>query len=315
MQTLEWMGLVTALEPLAHNGGQILGTTSMVRRQAVVVDGRREEIPVISGNSLRGKLRRIGMRHFCRALGYGVDTETGEVRGLSREAYYFLFSGGSLTKDSAKALDLAAEDDLRRLIPLVSLLGGTNGSRPMHGKLQVGALIPVCRETAALLPAPYVEEAQRLSYTALLDEHMHTRRDDLHEAQYVHRLVAAPSSVLGLLADARPTREPSTPTQMLYHTETLAAGATFAWRITLVDVTDVERDAWLTTMAEWARLPTVGAKAAVGFGRVRVQFDHWLTIDSHITAGREVAVQAGQAYHEHLQQHGDAIRDMLARVA
>ena len=58
---------MTALSSITHNGGQSYGITSMLRRERFVqTDGSVEEVPVISGNGIRGMLRDKGMYHMCR---------------------------------------------------------------------------------------------------------------------------------------------------------------------------------------------------------------------------------------------------------
>ena len=79
MKTLIFEGTVTALTSISHIG-ETRGINSMLRREKIVgADHEVEEIPIISGNSVRGMLRDRGMLHMCRALGYGVNDETGEV--------------------------------------------------------------------------------------------------------------------------------------------------------------------------------------------------------------------------------------------
>ena len=82
---------MTALSSISHNGGQSFGINSKLRREGFVQpDGSVEDVPVLSGNGLRGLLRDRGMLHMCRALGYGVNDTTGKVSGLSLAAFYFL---------------------------------------------------------------------------------------------------------------------------------------------------------------------------------------------------------------------------------
>ena len=109
MKTYLLEGKMTALTSVSHIGNSY-GINSKLRREKFVTsDGSIEEIPIISGNSLRGILRDRGMVHMLKMLGYGVNEETGEVCGLSLAAFYFLLSGGALTSDSSRGLDI---DDL-----------------------------------------------------------------------------------------------------------------------------------------------------------------------------------------------------------
>ena len=147
---------MTALTSISHIG-ESYGINAKLRREKVVQpDGSVEEVPIISGNSLRGILRDRGMLHMLRCLGYGVDEETGKVRGLSLAAFYFLFSGGALTKVSGRGLDVDQARCWRDLIPLVAIFGGAMGNQIMPGKVNVGKAIPICRETAHLIPERFL---------------------------------------------------------------------------------------------------------------------------------------------------------------
>ena len=55
-------------------------------------------VPVISGNSIRGILRRIVMRDFCNRVG---------VKKLKKDIYHQLFTGGSIN-DSTEFEDIAS---------------------------------------------------------------------------------------------------------------------------------------------------------------------------------------------------------------
>jgi len=102
------------------------------------------------------------------------------------------------------------------------------------------------------------------------------------------------------------------PQQMMYYTETFAAGTPFYWKLTLEDVNNVEYDAFMTCLAEFSKLPYVGGKSAVGLGEVAIRFDKWLEIDSRLAAaGTEVSRPVGCAYRDHLQARGEEIRKAL----
>ena len=178
MKTIEFSGIVTALSSVFHGGGQSFGINSKLRREKFVQpDGSVEEVPVISGNGVRGLLRDLGMAHMCHALGYGEVGKDGRPDGLSLPAFYFMFSGGSLTKVSGRGLDIDRARELRELIPLVGVFGGAMGNQIMPGKLKVDKMIPICKETAHLLPETTVPESPE-SIWEYLQEEMYTRKDD-----------------------------------------------------------------------------------------------------------------------------------------
>ena len=320
MKTYTFEGRMTALSSISHNGGQSFGVNSKLRREKFVQpNGSVEEIPTVSGNGLRGMLRDRGMLHMCRALGYGVNDATGAVTGLSLPAFYFLFSGGSLTSaGGAKGLDVDEARKVRALIPLVGIFGGAMGNQILPGKAKIGKAIPICAETLHLLPEAFrVPGAQ--SIWDYLQEEMYTRKDD-EKNEGLRGVIAAP--VRGLIDAARaekakrPANEIQTDTgqrqQMMYYVETLAAGTAFYWRITLDDVTEVEFEAFLTTLVEFSRLPYIGGKSNIGMGEVAIKFDNWVSIDSRLKSeSKEVALPAGSGYAKHLSDQGQAIRELL----
>lgn len=325
MKTYLFQGRVTALSSISHNGGQSFGISSKLRREKFVQpDGTVEEIPVVSGNAMRGLLRDRAMLHMCKLLDYGVDEENGQVRGLTLAAFHFLFSGGALTSEGGKAINLERARELRKLIPLVGVFGGAIGNMILPGKLKMGKLIPICAETVHLLPTEY-NPPQSVTIWDYLQEEMYTRKDDAKNEHYRPLLTASArpeltdqsdeqDALIPNPADDPPGRDEHKQ-QMMYYVETFAAGSLFYWRITLDDVSDIEFEAFLCGLAQFSRLPYIGGKSNVGLGEISVNFDKWLSIDSRLAPqGQEVSVPLGQLYQQHLEQHGDTIRAELGKM-
>lgn len=322
MKTLNFEGTVTALSSISHIG-ESFGINAKLRREKIIqVDCTVEEVPIISGNSIRGILRDRGMLHMLRHLGYGVNEETGEVQGLSLAAFYFLFSGGALTSTGQRGLDIDEARRWRRLIPLVALFGGAMGNQIMPGKAKIGKLMPICLETAHIIPERFVNGNGLQSVWDMCQEEPYTRRDD-EKSENLRELIA-PETRLLLEAESAakraragtPEEKPETETgqkqQMRYYVETLAAGTRFFWEITLDDVSDLEFEAFCVTLAEFGRFPYLGGKSGVGHGKVSIHFDKWLEIDTRAApTGREVGVPLGNAYKQHLKQNVEAIRSLL----
>lgn len=323
MKTIEFSGIVTALSSVSHGGGQSFGINAKLRREKFVQpDGTVEEIPIISGNGMRGLLRDLGMAHMCRNLGYGEPGNDGRPVGLSLAAFYFLFSGGALTKTGDRGLDIDRARELRELIPLVGVFGGAMGNQIMPGKLKVDKLIPICAETVHLLPVDVVPDAPQ-SIWEYLQEEMYTRKDD-EKNEHLRQLVDGRVREL-IEAEAAAKRNASElpviqdntgqNQQMMYYVETLAAGTQFYWSLVLDDVTDIEFDAFATCLVEFSKRPHIGAKSNVGLGKVAVKFDRWHAIDSRIAAtGSEVDAPIGSRYHDHLTQRAADIRAALAEI-
>lgn len=320
MKTYLFQGVMTALTSVSHIG-ETYGVQAKLRREKIVTsDGEVEEIPIISGNSLRGILRDRGMLHMLRCLGYGVNEETGEVQGLSLAAFYFLFSGGALTKAGGRGIDIDEARRWRELIPLVALFGGAMGNQIMPGKCKIGKVTPICAETAHLLPERFVN-GRMLSIWEIVQEEAYTRRDDEKDENL--RPLIAPQ-VRGLLeAEAREKRAKSgTPLdvagetgqkqQMRYFVETLAAGTEFFWELSLDDVSPCEFDAMAITLAEFAKAPYIGGKSGVGLGKVSIRFDKWIELNPRLRPeGREIDVPLGHKYMQHLERRRDEIKELI----
>lgn len=322
MKTYEYSGTLLALSSISHNGGQSFGINSKLRREKFVQpDGSVEEIPVLSGNGLRGMLRDRGMLHMCRALGYGVQSESGAVSGLSLGAFHFLFSGGSLS-GGGKSINEEEARRLRALIPLASVFGGAvaGSGRILNGKLKMGKAIPICRETQHLLPARFQSDSAR-SIWDYTQEEMYTRKDDEKSEKLRETIAPGVRLQIDQARDAkekRPANEVQEDTgshqQMRYYVETLAAGTPLYWRITLEDVTDLEWEAFMAAMVEFSRLPYVGGKSNVGLGEVAIKFDRWLEIDSRVVESKEIAAPAGALYAAHLTERAQDIRQFLGAM-
>jgi RAMP superfamily len=317
--TYELSGVMTALSSILHSSpGQTFGTVTMFRREKICLpDDRVEEIPIVSGNSLRGRLRDLGMAYCCRVLGYGQarTNEAGEVQrieGLTMPAFYLLFSGGSLTSgEGAKALDLRYVQRLQSLIPLLGVFGGAVGNHGQHGKLIVDKAYPICAETAHLLPDAYRGTE---SVWGLLQRETYTRTDDAKNTIY-HPLLSGETQQKLLAGVRAKDLADAGPQQMLYEVETLCAGTRFYWRVLLKDVTEVEFEAFLSALIQFSKQPYIGGRSAVGHGHVAFACDQWRRIDHRLAPeGAAIDVPIGARYHQHLAQHRDEIRELLASM-
>jgi CRISPR type IV-associated protein Csf2 len=312
---------MTALTSVSHIG-DMYGINAKLRREKIITaNGDVEEIPIISGNSLRGILRDRGMWHMLRLLGYGINEENEETKGLSLSAFYFLFSGGALTKVSGRGIDIDEARRWRRAIPLVALFGGAMGNQIMSGKVKIGKAIPICEETAHLLPSRFINGHKNISIWEMVQEEAYTRRDD-EKNENLRQLITPQIRELletkakeqrkksGTSKDV--VRETGQKQQMKYYVETLSAGTEFFWEITLDDVTQIELDAMAITLAEFSRYPYIGGKSGIGLGKVSVKFDKWIELNPRLTpAGQEIDLPLGQHYIQHLEKNANEIRELL----
>lgn len=143
---VEWQGVLTNQTPLIH-GGESLGTVQYLKRSRFFsADGTLMDIPVISGNAIRGALRDFSASKFHAFLGQPK---------LTLAQSHLLWAGGSISK--ARRLPLSGERlrTLRNAIPHIGLFGGSAAGRVISGALTVHTALPLCKELQHLLPADF----------------------------------------------------------------------------------------------------------------------------------------------------------------
>ena len=142
MRSYRWDGHATALSSISH-GGETLGTVTYLRREAFLSPTGRVDVPVISGNAVRGVLRDTAAHLLWEALGSPK---------LPVPVMHALWAGGALVKAKSQPLTGQRLADLRRMVPHVGVFGAAGGGRILDGALTVGKLVPVCAQTAHVLP-------------------------------------------------------------------------------------------------------------------------------------------------------------------
>lgn len=267
--------VITVTSPLAH-ADEHLETMQRFRREPYLLNNEVLEIPVYSGNAIRGMLRRAAAHHVCDIIGAGE-------RSLPVESFYLLFSGGYLTGgDHAERVD--EHRRTRQLLPHLGLLGYSHGTRIAHGLIDVWRGEPVCVELAST-PGhhdhPAYQDTDAPSVFDLLTEVSYTRRDDRADQ----------------LAGEK------SPVQMRYSHEALIPGTQLIHGATLRTsdelITGALADA-VQTCTEWR---TLGGRAAIGHGRYTWTWER--------TIAQEMSELAA-AYRDHLAAHRDEIREFLA---
>ncbi|HEX7050917.1 MAG TPA: hypothetical protein VF188_11985 [Longimicrobiales bacterium] len=311
-------GAATLLSSLVH-GGEHAGTVSYLRREKIIgPDGAPVDIPVVSGNSLRGLLRDHAATVFHNALGRPE---------LPVQVFHLLWSGGALAKAGAgHVLGARQLADVRRLIPVVSLFGGSGAGKIIEGKLRVGKLVPICAETAHIVPTDLLPEQPRSVWEMLQIEEF-TRRDDAKRDQLHHAIegftpLAIEASTRGdtllEVAEHAPAVEDAVDgpaQQMRYGVETLAAGCRLHWWVSLRDVTDVERALFAAAVDSWlADGAAIGGRSATGHGRLRLDVHQWQHQTPTVTVGQALDV-TGDPLARHVAEHRAEIIDALGWFA
>lgn len=265
MKTFVLEGTCTALSSISHNGGEKNGTIVQLRREKFVQPkGNVVEIPIISGNSIRGKLRDLAAIDIL-TKNDGVKVE------VDADTFNLLFSGGSLESTGGKNLDIEKVRQMREDIPMISVLGCSVGNVIVPGKVDIGKLIPICKETLHLIPEKFHGTEEIKTIWEYCQVEMNTRKDDTkdeNKREFIKKEA--------LTADLRGG-------QMMYHMETLVAGTRFYWKVCLRDTNDVETGAFLSILQSWAAQSSqVGGNGRVGHGKLKIELTETSVVDSEM---------------------------------
>jgi hypothetical protein len=236
LQTLNLKGKIKLLSPLIHSEEQT-GYSTKFRRINFDVNGEYMPVPVLSGNSIRGVLRRLGANHLLEKIELASDD-------IPDGSYYCLYSGGILTKGKKTASEPDFKRQVRQINPFLSLFGSTMRQQMLSGKLQVGMGIPIAQETAQYTG---IESERRLF--DMLQEITYTRRDDRETKE-------------------EKTIESENKHQMLMTVETLLPGVELYHGFTLRRVNEFELACFYAILKEFEKHPYLGGAIRIGHGKV-----------------------------------------------
>lgn len=271
-------GTLTALSQISH-GGNVSGNTMQLHRQKLVWNGQLVDLPFISGNAFRGILRDEAMFFMCKIL---------ELQDLSVEALHTLFSGGALAKrkagDNTKGVNLASQRDLINYVPALSLFGAAVGNSMLSSPLKVSHIYPICIETidTGLVPEKYADHPQAgMSFYNLCDTISFSRMDDAKNPIHQRLLASGERQQInmGLLDAAVRTANDEVKSdkeqsqQMRYSVQCFAVGTVFCHSFELIQVTEMQRNAFHATLEAWAFNAYIGGKSAQGLGKVLPQYE------------------------------------------
>ena len=237
-------GFIAAQAPIHHGGDEKAGNQSLVRRQAYIVDNAVIEIPVISGNSIRGILRRMIWDDLLERVGYTLT---------NMKIYHMLFTGGILeavdSKDSG-VIDIEMKRKLRAELPPLAVLGTALGNQMFEGKLKCAIAQPVCSELCGFLPDDLPVPATTSIYELVSFDFM-TRLDDVKEAR----------------------QEGEAAHQMLMNFEVINPGTVFVHSFALDNPSAVEKAVLAHALNLWREKPWIGGKSSVGYGNVKISYE------------------------------------------
>ncbi len=227
-------GEYVAKSPISHGSDEDFGMEQKFRTIEMSSEGENIEIPVVSGNSLRGILRDLLAKHLLDFL----DIEVGD------KLSYALYSGGTLERGKGKAkIKRRTIEKVRENLPMISLLGTALGSQLISGKLNMGMLVPISRETE-----PFTGVESERSIFEFLDETFYTRKDDIE--------------------GEKERDEDEQAQQMRYRVEILIPGTKFYHWMDLENSDEIEKSCLFKSFDLFSESPHIGGMKAKGHGKV-----------------------------------------------
>ena len=225
--------MITLLSPLQHSELTV-GVDAKFRRVPFIGrDGARIEAPILSGNSIRGLLRRAAAKTVLEICDVPAES-------LSIETFDLVFAGGAL--DAGALVHTVPLDEVReaqRVFPPLALFGGSLGTHVLPGNVHVDMAIPIVRELEPWTGVP--------SDVSLWDV--------VHELPYARR-------------DER-VRDEKSRTQMRYTVECLAAGTMLAHGARLYTDDPVLIGCFWDAVDRVASERSLGGRGAIGHGRFK----------------------------------------------
>jgi len=220
----------------ADNNNDLLFDLEPVRpsNEAVTVVKTEDFIPCISGNSFRGRMRRLAMIDFCRRVG---------ITKIDKKAYHTLFTGGFLDQ-STQYEDFDRLEEFVKACPMLGVLGSAIGNMTIEGEMLVGWAYPLCRERGT----------GDQSFWQFLDTVFQTRHDS-----------SKTENGLELTGEDKEGAQ-----QMKYEYEVFAPGTPFEHRIACTSDKELITSAFVHLLGLFVKSPYIGGQGSVGNGELNL---------------------------------------------
>ncbi len=205
--------------------------------QEIVFEKHFDYIPYVSGNSIRGILRRLVMRDFCKIVG---------ITKLDKQMYHQLFTGGNIT-DSTAYEDIARREEYIANCPMIGLFGSAIGNMTIEGELKVGGARPICREHGN----------GGVSFWELLGTEFGTRRDDSKLERDIE------------ITNANPDEK----NQMKYGYEVFIPGTKFSHCFICTTHSELVKSAYWHVLELFRANPIIGGSSSVGNGLISQDYE------------------------------------------
>lgn len=235
-------------------------TFALFRREKIIsASGTDLLVPIISGSSFRGVLRRIGEQLTANILNY-EDC-------LPVPAAHLLSNGGRLAKSKTPLTD-EQERRLKDLIPLIAVFGGAASGRIMSGSLSVGKVLPEIAELAHILPRSPHGEPRPAALTIAAESTSHLADHRVSNSQPPQHDTDDKTSPLGRFA-----------------VETMPAGTRLQSWVRITDATAAQVSFLTDVLSSFAEHGHLGGRIGAGHGRITA------TITPTVLRGPELSLE------------------------
>lgn len=261
-------GLIESLSPMTHNKGTE-GNEGIINTIPIPYNGYHIDVPILSGNALRHKIfREPGMMYMVDICGLEGQ--------LSREQLNLLFSGGALTKSTAN-YDMNIHRQLRKKIPLLSVLGGALPGQIEHGCLKVWMSYLVCKETIGLIKKMIKDDElfegldEVPSFSEMKTHTQYTRPEPTKNPKLVALLDSKEQEHLLETTQKTKKIDKVETQQMIYGGEAISPGSLWLFGFDLCGATEIEYGATLASIALFQQNPYLGGQSRIGHGFVNLK--------------------------------------------
>lgn len=197
-----------------------------------IITNVRSDVPCISGNTFRGRLRRYIMKDFFDII---------EIKSIDKRVYHTLFSGGFLDQ-ATNYEDIEKVDTFIENCPAIGLFGSAIGNMTIEGDLQMGWAYPLCKERGT----------SKRSYWSFVDTVFQTKHDSSKTEK-----------------DIELTEEKEgNPQQMKYEYECFAVGTEFEHRMACTSEHPLIISAFSRMIKLFKEKPFIGGMSSVGNGEI-----------------------------------------------
>jgi len=275
-------GNATALSQIHTGADEHTGNTQLLRKEKIFVpdEGGFADVPFVSGNSVRGHLRRLLAEDLVQRLDYTVTDE---------RLFHLLRAGGVLEKDGKAEIDVGLRREIRDAFPIIDLLGGSTGNQMFGGSVDIHHLTLICRENNWR-----TETQSNISWREFIDEMYQTRMHDEPDDTGM-------DVDFGFDFDAD-AEDAAGSQQMIYHFDTIIPGAQFEHSVQFESyATELARACLLHGLRLWQDEGVIGGMSSSGLGRIDI--------------GYETDLSDADRYTTYVDEQGGEIIEALDQIA